>query len=70
MYIVLQLQFIVVRRDKRMSVHTLVPGPTIFRNTVAVAMFVPEVLEPAGTSELSGVYAEYLSVHLLLPERK
>lgn len=53
-----------------MSVHTLVPGPTIFQNTVVVAMFVPEVLEPAGISELSGVYAEYLLVHLLLPERK
>lgn len=67
---ILLLQFTVISRDERMSVHTLVPGPTIFQNTVAVVMFVPEVLEPAGISELSGVYAEYLLVHLLLPERK
>jgi hypothetical protein len=64
------LQFIVISKDDRMSVHTLVPGPTKFQNTVAVAMFVPEALEPAGISELSGVYAEYLLVHWLLPERK
>jgi len=37
-----------------------VPGPVIFQNTAAVVMFVPAVLEPAGTSELSEVYAEYL----------
>jgi hypothetical protein len=55
---------------ERMCVHTLVPGPTRFQNTAAVAMFVPEVLEPAEISELSGVYEEYLLAHLLLPERK
>jgi hypothetical protein len=37
-----------------------VPGPVIFQNTAAVVMFVPAVLELAGTSELSEVYAEYL----------
>jgi hypothetical protein len=67
---VLLLQVTVICGDKRMSVHTLVPGPTIFQNTVAVVMFAPEVLEPAGISELSGVYAEYLLVHWLLPERR
>jgi hypothetical protein len=48
--------------------HILVPGPVIFQNTAAGVMFVPVVLELAGTSELSEVYAEYLLVHLLLPE--
>lgn len=67
---ILLLQFTVISRDERMSVHTLVPGLTIFQNTVVVAMFVPEVLEPAGIFELSGVYVEYLLAHLLLPERK
>ena len=38
----------------------LVPGPAIFQNTAAAVMFVPVVLELAGTSELSEVYAEYL----------
>jgi len=37
-----------------------VPGPVIFQNTAAVVMFVPVVLELAGTSELSEVYAECL----------
>jgi hypothetical protein len=37
-----------------------VPGPVIFQNTAAVVMSVPAVLELAGTSELSEVYAEYL----------
>jgi hypothetical protein len=62
-------KFTVRRGEGRTQVHALVPGPTIFQNTAAEVMFVPEVLELAGTSELSGVYAGYLLAHLLLPEK-
>jgi hypothetical protein len=54
------LKFTVYIGTGSIRAHILVPGPVIFQNTAAAVKFVPVVLELAGTSELSEVYAEYL----------